>query len=419
MAASTESPFPSRAAPTPGLDSVLRKRRFVQRAAPFPHAAFDEFIPQALVARVAKEVPEWIDCDSSQPAKAGAHCYMQPALRYREARITSERHMGPATRQLFALLRSPEWVRFLQRLTGIDEPLYPDPGYEGSGLHLSAPGGLLQVHADAGHLGMSPRWHRRVQTFVDLTHDWREEYGGDLELWDRNATRCEARIAPAFGRYVVFHSDDFSFHGSPAPLKAPPRRMRRSLALHYYTRGERPANECIEGRCDAIHAAIFKPAGGDGQPHCAATPAPAAPTSRREQARRRAAARGGDGGGTGVGRERCAGRRRGELRAALLRPREAVRAGRCRGAAAPAGGQPGLRRVRHTYNVKETSNPRNNEHSVPLNVSEIFLMTDRVVMDTDADFLRAERELARQYFPRKSTGGRPSAAGSTRRRWTT
>lgn len=39
---------------------------------------------------------------------------------------------------------------------------------------------------------------------IYLNKDWREEYGGHLELWDREARTCRTRILPLFNRTVVF-----------------------------------------------------------------------------------------------------------------------------------------------------------------------------------------------------------------------
>ena len=55
--------------------------------------------------------------------------------------------MGDYTRQLFVTLRSQHFVRFLETLSGVSG-LIPDPGYEGSGVHLTGDGGVLAVHHD-------------------------------------------------------------------------------------------------------------------------------------------------------------------------------------------------------------------------------------------------------------------------------
>ena len=59
---------------------------------------------------------------------------------------------------------------------------------------------------------------------------------------------CGARVKLDLGRVVVFLTTDFSFHGHPHPLTAPEGRVRRSIALYYYTNGL-PKNECINDEC--------------------------------------------------------------------------------------------------------------------------------------------------------------------------
>ena len=69
---------------------------------------------------------------------------------------------------------------------------------------------------------------------------------------------------------------------------------------------------------------------------------------------------------------------------------------------------PGCDIYAHTYNVSETSNARNGEARVAIAPSEVFALTRRVVMDSEAAFLHA-RNLTwfRQYFPWKEKDIKP------------
>ncbi|MFP6676358.1 MAG: 2OG-Fe(II) oxygenase [Pirellulaceae bacterium] len=68
-----------------------------------------------------------------------------------------------------------------------------------------------------------------------LNRDWHDEWGGQLELWDRQMTRCAQRISPQLNRCVIFQTDRTAFHGHPEPLVCPPKQTRKSLALYYYS----------------------------------------------------------------------------------------------------------------------------------------------------------------------------------------
>ena len=137
-------------------------------------------------------------------------------------------------------MSAPPVLQFLEALTGI-EGLIPDPYFGGAGPHQIEPGGFLKIHADFN-------WHpllkldRRLNLIVYLNREWREEYGGHIELWDREMTRCERKVLPVWNRTVVFNTTDFSYHGHPEPLASPPGTTRKSVSFYYYSNG-RPAEE--------------------------------------------------------------------------------------------------------------------------------------------------------------------------------
>src|SRR5882762_2183645 len=163
---------------------------------------------------------------------------------------SAEASFGPATRLFLYHLNSITFLEFLSRVTGIKN-LIPDPGFEGGGLHQIVPGGKLGVHADFNKhrdFGLD----RRLNLLLYLNKDWREEYGGHLQLWDRDVTRCEAKVLPIFNRMMVFGTTDFTFHGHPDPLQCPEGMTRKSLALYYFSNG-RPA-EGITGE----HSTLFQ-----------------------------------------------------------------------------------------------------------------------------------------------------------------
>ena len=77
-------------------------------------------------------------------------------------------------------------------------------------------------------------------------------------LWGRDMKSCYQKILPVMGRFVVFSSTDFTYHGHPQPQTSPKDRLRRSIALYYFTNG-RPAKECLDGDCAGNdHSTLFK-----------------------------------------------------------------------------------------------------------------------------------------------------------------
>jgi hypothetical protein len=210
-------------------------------AKPFPHIVFDNFFDPAIVDQILGEFPapdaiRWQAFDNPQEIKLASN---------------AEASFGPTTRLFMYHLNSITFLEFLSRITGIKN-LIPDPGFEGGGLHQIVPGGKLGVHADFNKHRDSGL-DRRLNLLLYLNKDWREEYGGHLQLWDRDVARCEAKVLPIFNRMMVFGTTDFTFHGHPDPLQCPEGMTRKSLALYYFSNG-RPAEE-ITGE----HSTLFRP----------------------------------------------------------------------------------------------------------------------------------------------------------------
>jgi Rps23 Pro-64 3,4-dihydroxylase Tpa1-like proline 4-hydroxylase len=210
-------------------------------AKPFPHVVFDDFFDPRLLELVLEEFPKpaairWQSFDNAQEIKLAS---------------SRESSFGPATRLLMYHLNSMTFLEFLSSVTGIDH-LISDPGFEGGGLHQIVRGGKLGVHADFNKhrdFGLD----RRLNLLLYLNKDWREEYGGQLQLWNRDMSRCEAKVLPIFNRVMVFGTTDFTYHGHPDPLQCPDGMTRKSLALYYFSNG-RPAEE-VTGE----HSTIFRP----------------------------------------------------------------------------------------------------------------------------------------------------------------
>lgn len=225
-------------------------------ATPFPHVAIDDLFPKKFLDKVVEELPEGMIMDDG--------CLDKNRCRVNEEEnkksfIREEDMMGPYTKMLLSFMSSATFIEFLELMTGIPD-LMTDPKRAGSGVHFVGPGGFLDIHADFNEQADLHLW-RRVNTFIFLNPDWKPEYGGDLELWSRDMKSCHASIPPIKGRFVIFTSTDFSYHGHPQPLKCPPGRARRSIAMYYYTR-TRPKEACSNPDDCSDHGTMWqKPQG--------------------------------------------------------------------------------------------------------------------------------------------------------------
>ncbi len=214
------------------LELGKQKNAEYMQAEPFPSMYFDNLFDDDMLRKIIAEFPE-IGKDK-QDIKYENPNELKLATR-------GEYRFGPTTREFVHFLNSQPFLEFLQNLTGIKETLLPDPYLEGGGFHEIKPGGYLKMHVDF-HKHKLTKLDRRLNILVSLNEDWKEEYGGNFELWERDMSKCAKKILPVFNRLAMFSTTDYSWHGLPDPLTCPPDRSRRSIALYYYTNG-RPEGE--------------------------------------------------------------------------------------------------------------------------------------------------------------------------------
>jgi hypothetical protein len=141
-------------------------------------------------------------------------------------------------------------LKFVEAVTGISG-LLPDPEYNGGGYHETKTGGHLSVHADF-NLNQRLRILRRVNVLIYLNKDWKDEYGGNLELWSKDMKARVKSVKPIFNRCVIFGTGADIFHGHPDPLSTPDGKSRRSIALYYYTASDAIVDE------HRYHSTIFQ-----------------------------------------------------------------------------------------------------------------------------------------------------------------
>lgn len=207
---------------------------------PFPHIYFDNFLPLEAAEAALRDFPEprqitWSEFNNSNEKKLAFDVVEK---------------LPAAVRDVLYFLNSRPMLQFLETLTGI-QGIVPDPYYVGGGLHQIKPGGKLEVHADFNHHAKL-KLDRRINLLLYLNKDWKEEYGGHFELWNREMTRAEQKILPLFNRCAIFSTTSFSYHGHPTPLACPPNRTRKSVATYYYSNG-RPEEEVSEA-----HSTLFQ-----------------------------------------------------------------------------------------------------------------------------------------------------------------
>jgi len=203
--------------------SVQRLAEQYQTAKPYPHVVLDGMFDDQILDRLVSETPslnneKWVENKDEHLTKYNLRSAVELA-------DTGFQHV--------AFVHSAAFLYLLSEITGIWE-LLPDPYLQGGGYHILPSGGKFDVHADrntAYETGLA----RRLGMITYLNKDWKHEYGGQLELWDKAGTRCEVVVEPVFNRTILFEIADTNFHGVPSPIAAPGGRSRNSFVVYYHT----------------------------------------------------------------------------------------------------------------------------------------------------------------------------------------
>lgn len=193
-----------------------------QSGEPYHHICIDNFLPMEIIEGVRRDLAKLPEPEMSFDAA--------------QERFKSQHNpdrLPDYSRHLFQAFNSRAFILFLEEMTGI-RGLIPDPYFAGAGIHKTLTGGHLDIHADFNLHGQM-KVERRLNVLIYLNPEWKEEYGGSFEIWDKQMTQKVASFVPTENRMCCFSTGSDTFHGNPEPVNHPDGLPRQSIALYYYT----------------------------------------------------------------------------------------------------------------------------------------------------------------------------------------
>jgi len=211
-------------------------------AKPFPHLVIDGMFSTRLLDSLLAEMSDMTP---------GQWSLVDRDARERTLRMRSVAEMGPAGTELLGIVHSAAFLYLLSEITGVGH-LLPDPYLLGGGYASMRRSDYFGVHSDRS-IAYETGLVRRLAMIIFLNKAWNPAYAGQLELWNHEATRCEASVDPLYNRTVIFEVANPNYHGVPTPLMCPADRMRRSFIVYYHTAG-------VDGTAAVRpHSSIFAP----------------------------------------------------------------------------------------------------------------------------------------------------------------
>jgi|TARA_B100001093_G_scaffold371112_1_gene356078 hypothetical protein len=181
----------------------------------------EDFVPKHIVSAMAKELDNVPLEDCKHFTRAGSCMY-----EYNDVTKT------PVQDAVIDALHSSTFIKWLQEVTDTVD-LIPDPHLIGAGYVKSLTGDSLKVHCDF-NWNEQIRLHRMLSLVIYLNDDWKEEWGGQLQFYDRERQTVHSKVPVGNGNAVIWSYDNFAFHGYPDPMTNPKNTSRKALRLFYY-----------------------------------------------------------------------------------------------------------------------------------------------------------------------------------------
>ena len=97
-----------------------------------------------------------------------------------------------------------------------------------------------------------------------LNSNWQKDWGGAIELWDKDMKLAKKSFLPTINTVVVFRTDTGSNHGFPEPINCPENVRRKSIALYYYVKDKTFLPISIRRR--KLYHAVWKKRPGIDEP---------------------------------------------------------------------------------------------------------------------------------------------------------
>lgn len=180
------------------------------------HFIIDDLLPEELCLAISEQFPQ----DFS-------NCIQRSSFRERKKTLAKVYKAGPLVEASIYAFQHHSVVNAIEEITGIYN-LYADPYLYAGGISMMSKNDFLNPHIDNSH-NADKSLYRRLNLLYYTATNWREDFGGNLELWDRKVKHSKS-ITPIANRLVVMETNRHSWH-SVSPIKM---SVTRQCVSNYY-----------------------------------------------------------------------------------------------------------------------------------------------------------------------------------------
>jgi dTDP-glucose 4,6-dehydratase len=204
------------------INNVEVLQQKFSNAKPFEHIIIPNFLNKDYAETLYHLFPEDIENNTW-------HKYYNPIeVKYAFDNI----HKLPSKlKDIFYLLSTREICEKFSILSDIDG-LEHDPYLHGAGLHIHPRNGRLHIHLDyEKHPYLNKE--RRLNVILYFSKNWKKEWNGETQLWDKNMEKCVTKSYVEFNTAFIFKTNEISWHGLPEIITCPEGVFRKTLAYYY------------------------------------------------------------------------------------------------------------------------------------------------------------------------------------------
>jgi Rps23 Pro-64 3,4-dihydroxylase Tpa1-like proline 4-hydroxylase len=202
-------------------ENLLRLNSQFEKAHPYKHVVIDHFLNDGFAEDLYAHFPG-LDLMTRNYNGLNEH----------KSEGSGFDRFHPSFSHLRSQLNTPEFQKAISTITGIDG-LFSVEDALGMGVHQGGNGSYLDIHIDF-NIHHVRKIHRRTNLLIFLNKNWQDSYGGKVEMWNANVSKCEQSYLPGFNRCVIFETNDISYHGY-GKINVPEGETRKSFYAYYYT----------------------------------------------------------------------------------------------------------------------------------------------------------------------------------------
>ena len=151
---------------------------------------------------------------------------------FRENKYTSKsfEKFDPLLMDMTYAIQDIKVIYVIEEITTIKDQ-QADPSLYAGGLSMMPKNCFLNPHIDNSHDGNRINY-RTLNLLYYASNDWKEEYGGNLELWD-NKVKNKIMVHSKFNRLVLMETNPWSWH---SVSKVEVEQSRNCISNYYFSK---------------------------------------------------------------------------------------------------------------------------------------------------------------------------------------